>query len=126
QAARDDILDIPAIDRLDREAARSLEAALLDADATEAAIALGPELDPPGHAVAIGRELLRRPARPVEHGAEVPAAHRAIADRHILAGNRAAEREARFHHDRLVVRRVDAAARNRHPPHAVEVDAVAV
>ena len=109
-----------------RESARTIEDAVRDGDVAKAAVRFGAELDPAGHAVAIGSQLLRRPVGAVEKRPDVVARDVAVGDGDVLGGARLAERVRALEHDRVVVRRVDGGVRDAHVAARVDVESVAV
>ncbi len=120
------VLDHPAIDGLQRQAARTVEDAVADGDVAKAAVGLRADLDAAGNPVLVGRQLLGAAQRAVQHRAEVVAADLAAADLHPLGGARDAQGQRALQHDGVVIGRVDLAVSDAHVVAAVDIDAVAV
>ncbi len=124
--ANGDILQQPAVHRLQGKTPAVLEDAVRDRDVFESAVRLGAELDAPCDPAAVGGALLRAPKGPVEVRALIVAGDLAVGDRHVLSRARSAESIGALQDDRIIVRRVDRAIGDAHVAAAIDVDAIAV
>ncbi len=128
------VVDHPSIHAFDRQALAIVEQTVRDRDVLESPVRFRPELDAsrprdvpifPIWPDAVARpDLLERPIQ--QRSLLIPSADQAIRDRHVFRIPNVTQPVRTFEHDRIVVRRIHAAIRNRHVPAAVDVHPVTI